>query len=350
MKSYLLRGAFANQYELQNYEPIAKEFNLTVVTSREPLTPINIPTLKLSSPHDMPEIPFKNAILNRLMTDSHWLVDLESHIEGADLVHAAETYYAYTHQAVEMKKNGLIKALISTCWETIPHNNEGVGSRSSWKSDARRYIDHFVTPTLRAKHALIKEGVEENKISVIKMGVDIERFHPVKVKEKVNRVLFVGRFAQDKGIDRLIEVAKQFPHIHFRFVGSGHIIPYGLNTSVARSPYSKIHIEYKNADILVMPSVSSDTWEEQYGMVLAEAMASGLPIIASSSGSIPEVLDGSAVVTEVGVDSLSYSLSDLINNYDMRIKLSQSARNRAEIHFNRINSASEIRDLYNRIL
>lgn len=349
MKTFLIRGSFANQFELQNYEPISKDFNITVVTSNDPITPINMPTLKLSSPHDMPSIPFKNAFLNRLMTDPHWLIDLESHIEGADIVHVAETYYGYTHQAVEMRRDGQIKRLVSTCWETIPHNNESLGSKGRWKQEARDTIDLFFTPTVRAKHALIQEGVREDKIAVVRVGVDTKRFTKIDINEKVNNILFVGRFVDEKGVEDALHLAKRFRNIHFRFVGSGPILPYGLNTSVSRSPYEHIHKEYQDADILIMPSRSTDTWEEQYGMVLVEAMSSGLPILAADTGSISEVL-GNAGILASNTESMEYELSELISNPQKRFDLSQIARNRAEAEFDRVKISEQIKTLYNSLL
>ena len=49
---------------------------------------------------------------------------------------------------------------------------------------------------------------------------------------------------------------------------------------------------YAHASCLVLASLPVRFWEEQFGMVLAEAMAAGLPVIASTSGAIPEVLGG----------------------------------------------------------
>jgi glycosyltransferase involved in cell wall biosynthesis len=50
---------------------------------------------------------------------------------------------------------------------------------------------------------------------------------------------------------------------------------------------------YASASCMVLASLSTWSWEEQFGMVLAEALAAGLPIVASSSGAIPEVLGDS---------------------------------------------------------
>ena len=50
---------------------------------------------------------------------------------------------------------------------------------------------------------------------------------------------------------------------------------------------------FAEASRVVLASLPTKTWEEQFGLVLAEALAAGAPVIASSSGAIPEVLHGS---------------------------------------------------------
>jgi hypothetical protein len=65
-----------------------------------------------------------------------WLIGLDDLIHPGDMIHTAETYTPYTHQAVEMRKNGKISKLICTCWETIPHNNEKFATFRKWKLDA----------------------------------------------------------------------------------------------------------------------------------------------------------------------------------------------------------------------
>ena len=57
---------------------------------------------------------------------------------------------------------------------------------------------------------------------------------------------------------------------------------------------------YAGASALVLASLPTKGWEEQFGMVLIEAMAAGTPVVACASGAIPEVLDGAGTLVEPG--------------------------------------------------
>lgn len=361
MTTFLLRGAFANQFELQNYEPLAHDFNLHLIASRYPLTSVNIPTTHLWSPQDLPTFPYKHAILNRLLGDPHWLLGLhdlltQKESNGSNyrtIVHTAETYYAYTHQAVQLRKKGRIKTLISTCWETIPHNNESLARKKAWKVEARRHIDHFITPTNRAEQALIKEGVDAHRISLIRVGVDLNRFKPVKPRKHIKNILFIGRVEEEKGISDLLEMAQRIPKgINLTIIGQGkYRMPSIPNVHRAQLPYSSIHKAYQDADLFILPSRATPTWEEQYGMVLIEAMASGLPIITTKTGAIPEVVGPAAfLVKERSPEELYQALQFLLKNDGKRQELAITARKRAEERFDRTKIAKQLADLYNRLL
>jgi len=65
-------------------------------------------------------------------------------------------------------------------------------------------------------------------------------------------------------------------------------------------PYDQMPSLYAGASALALASLPTRAWEEQFGMVLAEAMASGLPIVACSTGAIPEVLGGQGTLVPAG--------------------------------------------------
>ncbi len=89
-------------------------------------------------------------------------------------------------------------------------------------------------------------------------------------------------------------------------------------------------VDYFNAlDALVLPSESSPTWKEQFGHVLIEAMACGVPVIGSDSGAIPEVIGTAGLVFPEGdSQALRVELQRLVNDPDLRKHLSRRGRER----------------------
>jgi glycosyltransferase involved in cell wall biosynthesis len=359
MRVSIVRGGFANPFELQNFYPLKKDFDIQVIASRKPLSSsIDLTLTKLFSPTDLPNFLYKYPILNRLFVDAHYLFNLEKNIFGSDIIHVAETYYNYTHQAIKAKQKGLVKKIVSTCWEVIPHNNEGIAGRKRFKKLAYKHIDHFITPTKLAKDTLIIEGVPSNKITVISMGINLSKFRSVKKlkNKKWLDILFIGRFVEEKGLRELIAafllLSKEFKSVKLTLIGSGpleSIIPNDPKIIFKSVPYHLIHKEYAKADIFCLPSKKTVYWQEQFGMVLVEAMACGLPIVTTDTGAIKEVVENAGIYAKPTATSLYKNLKKLITNHQLRIKLSKLAITRAKLRYDHRKTASKIARLYKNV-
>ena len=164
-------------------------------------------------------------------------------------------------------------------------------------------------------------------------------------------IMFVGRTIRQKGVKELILAFKQLKNIDkskILIVGSAN---YGAKVKtdfdyeleeISKDIKEKIKFTgyidntelYKIqniSDIAVVPSM----WEELFGLVVPENMASGLPLIVTKSGGIPEIVDNeSAFVVEKNQDlikNLSDKLDLLIENPDLRRKMGEAGRKRAEL-------------------
>jgi len=175
------------------------------------------------------------------------------------------------------------------------------------------HVDRFIaiTDTCAATHKF--EGIPENKISQVYPGIDLAMFRP-RAKEAsrasgVNpdkfNILFVGKLASWKGCHTLIYAAKllaaEIPNIHVTFVGRGaqrdnlikaaHLLGIAERITFADLvAYENIPLFYNAADIFVLPSLPAINLAEQFGYVVAEAMASGIPAVVSRVGGLPEVV------------------------------------------------------------
>lgn len=373
MKVAVVRGKFLNKYEMQFFEPLAARFDITAFGS---LTSYHerfaFPVVKLPSPMDIPDFPYKMPLLNRLFIDAHYLLGLEGKLKGFDLVHTAETYFHYTQQCLNAKKKGYVKKVIATVLENIPFNNEGIWGRRAFKARARRELDHIIALTNKTKTALLLEGADAKKITVISHFIDTKRFYPTKeARERLRhghkklRILFTGRLEWYKGVFDIIEAANKLIHdpalkqylLTFVFAGNGSerrkllelehdygIIRHFVHAS---APYGHMNMLYNTADIFIAPSKPTPTYEEQYCTALLEAQACGLPIVTTQSGGIPENIGDAGILVEPGdVSAIAQALKSYILSLKMRLAYGAAARKRAlTVHDARI-GAKKLAALY----
>ncbi len=394
MKILFIRGAFLNRFEGQNYEPLAKDHQIVGIGS---LTSIHkkfdFPVKLFISPYDI-QTKLTRGLFNRVLGDSHFLWGFEKFVKQGilqsfnimkckyDIGHIAETHYGYDLQAIRLKQGGFIKKVVSTCWETIPFNNETIKKKKRIKEIIKKNTDLFICPTERAKRSLIMEGVSEEKIVIVRVGVDLNSFKILNPKYQIPNksqirnskfktfhILFVGRLVEEKGVMDLYGAFKNVKcqmsnvkvRLKLRMVSEGNlrkkliknIEKDGLESDVLleNRPYKEMPKVYQKADLLIVPSKSTKTWEEQYGMVLVEAMASGLPIVVYRSGAIPEVLGSSGILVNEGdVNGLTKAILTLLDNKDLRIKLGKIGRRRAEKEFDSEKIAKKLGEIYRKLI
>jgi len=155
---------------------------------------------------------------------------------------------------------------------------------------------------------------------------------------------YLGRFIVDKGIAVLIESLRslQGPW-RAMFVGNGPMLSdlrqlssafpgrVALCTDVAHDDV----VRYINAmDILVAPSLTMPNWREQFGRMLVEAFACGIPVVGSDSGEIPFVIgDTGIVVPENNAAELTQAITTLLNDSDARKRFAEAGLERAHREF-----------------
>lgn len=369
MKIAIVRGKFLNKYEMQFFEPLAKRFNMTAFGS---LTSYHdkfaFPVVKLPSPIDVPDFPYKMSILNRMFVDAHYLLGLENKLRGFDLVHTAETYFHYTQQCLNAKRKGYVKKVIATVLETIPFNNEGIWGRKAFKKRARHELDHIIALTKKTKAALILEGADPKKITVISHFIDTKTFYPARKNigsRKKLTILFSGRLEWYKGVFDIVEAANKLIHdpvldgylLTFLFVGSGSqqsklidlVRTHGIERHFVFThvPYSDMNAQYNAADIFIAPSRPTPTYEEQYCTALLEAQACGLPIVTTRTGGIPENIGDAGIMVEPGnISAIAAALKSFILYPKKRQQYGSLARKRAlGVHDARI-GAKKLAALY----
>lgn len=368
IKVGLIRGSYLNNFEGQNYQFNKKKIKLTAISSFYSLdSQFSFPVIRLFSIADLQQIYFLHKpikfISNRILGDSQILFGLENYAKKFDIFHSADPHYYYSYQLAKLRAKKMIKKLIITSWETIPFNNEKTAAKRKIKYFTLSNADLFLCYTQKAKESLVKENVDESKIRVVRLGVDLKKFKPGRKKQnQILKILFVGRLVKEKGVMDLLRAfinlrSEGLKNLKLEFIGKGDlknemekkIKSFGLTNEIKiiNKNYQDMPSVYQKADIFVLPSKKTNTWEEQYGMVLVEAMASGLPIIASKSGVIPEILGNIGLYFQEGnINELTRGLKFLINSPSLQLKLGKMGRERAEKLFDCQKTAREIEKIY----
>jgi glycosyltransferase involved in cell wall biosynthesis len=224
-----------------------------------------------------------------------------------------------------------------------PHTtmNHMVTDAASVKMEAysSRKADRVIVDSMESKRIVMeKYGVDESKIRVIvKEGVNLEEFKQSSCQGNI--VLFVGRLHERKGVDLLLpifkEVIKEKKAI-LRIVGSGEkekalrkqAARLGLSEDVeflGYLPDSEMRKQYSEASIFVLPSRY-----EGFGIVLLEALASGLPIVATQTGISSKVVEEGKNGFLVDHKDMKEAIVKLLNDNDLRKRMGLRSREIAE--------------------
>jgi len=196
--------------------------------------------------------------------------------------------------------------------------------------------DYVTTPSAFARQSLIIAGIPQHKLVEIPFGVDFSRFQAaVHIALRPFRAIFAGQVSIRKGVPYLLEAWRRLDWRDAELWIVGSIAPdfaplrhrWSGIAGVRYIAYSERLAElFQISDLFVFPSI-----EEGSALVTYEAMACGLPIIATpNSGSVArDGLDGFMVPIR-DVDALRDRMQLLKDDARLRLRMGQSARARAE--------------------
>lgn len=153
-----------------------------------------------------------------------------------------------------------------------------------------RYVSLFIAPSQFLKGRIVKAGWPEQRFDVVPNPVDFP--HEATPPTDGEYVAFVGRVALEKGLGLLLDAARM-TGLPVRIAGDARLAgdlerkaPPGVRF-VGLLDRPSLHSFYSNARLVVVPSI----FEESFGLVAAEAMAHGIPVIAARTGALPEIVE-----------------------------------------------------------
>jgi glycosyltransferase involved in cell wall biosynthesis len=394
LKAGIVRGAHLGIWEAQQFEKLP-QFGIK---------PIAIVTEDVL--HDIKKLKFEKrvfkslgqitglkksklrlALLKKTNLDigivDRYIRDFKNAVKDIDVLHSLDPFYIFSYQSVRSGKPTVI-----TMWENIPFLGDytkphpamvyyGRRIAAYFKNYVKQNAAHFVAVSEKARDVLELEGVEPEKISVIPAGIDTTVFKPSEksqdliakynLKNKDAIILFVGRLVWEKGIIDLIlavhNVLKQYD-VTLLIAGKGPLkksilrLAAKLNIKtnlvlLGSVDYFDMPTIYNLADIFCLPSIPIEIWQEQFGYVLIEAMSCGIPVVASNTGAIPEIVmhnKTGILVPPADRFALSEALETLIEDAHKRKTFSANARAHAVKNFDALKIAQKLAGVYKKVV
>ena len=219
------------------------------------------------------------------------------------------------------------------------------------------------------KKRLIEDlGIKEEKIKVIPMPVDIDRFYPKKMDRNID-VLCVGRLIERKGIDILVQAIAKLRSKSINaqtvIIGNGpekeRLLELvrknnleGNVTFVDYVPNDKLIDYYNRSKLFVLPTVTDWKMEtEGLGVVLLEALRCRAAVIGSDTGGIPDIIKDSVtglLVEERDVEGMAEAIKKLLTDENLRENLVENGFEHVGTLFTPEKVAGQFRDVYRCLL
>jgi glycosyltransferase involved in cell wall biosynthesis len=233
---------------------------------------------------------------------------------------------------------------------------------------------HTIALTPRSYGVMVQANyTKPGSISIVPDSVDVGHFRAQATPEKVARfaerfklpedrpiVTYVGRVAREKGWRHLLEMAERLAgrRVHFMVCGDGNecdLLREGIRergladrfTVTGYLPIDDIPLALANSQVLVLPSV-----HEEFGGVLIEAMAMGVPSVAFAVGGVPHVQrDGvtGLLVEPESVLGLCTAVERLLDDPELARHMGQASLAHVEKSFSLAAACRKLNDIYQRV-
>jgi len=298
-------------------------------------------------------------------------------IKKCDLVHAHGHVYMSSYMAGMVAKK-YKKPFIVTQHNTfidyqsllnmVEHLNDLIIGKSVLK-----HANRIITVSKETMKYVLKLGADKSKTSVIYNGVDIDTFRPTNKKEnrkklglpKNRKIIFsVRRLVYKNGLDTLIEsvplVAQNHPDVLFVVAGKGpsrkliedRIKELKIDDNITLAGFvldALLPAYYSAADYFILPSASG----EGLPLVLLEAMACGLPVIATTVGGTPEIIKhmkNGVLVPPRNPEAMAETMSKILSEERLGPTIGEEARRIVEDRFTWEENLRQLQEIYQKFV
>jgi len=229
--------------------------------------------------------------------------------------------------------------------------------------------DKFICVSDFIARQALQHGFPESKIIQHYIGIDVNKYQPRAKEDDQGIILHVARLVEKKGTAVLINAVKQVkvsnPDVKLVILGEGPLLDglkaqvtsLGLDQTVTFTgalPHVDVMAWMRKASMLVLPSITAKTGDaEGLGMVLLEAAVTGVPVIGTQHGGIPEaIIDEQTgfLVKERDDKQLADRISYLSNNENIRFIMGTNAREFVNQKFNLSQQTTKLENIYQKLL
>lgn len=231
---------------------------------------------------------------------------------------------------------------------------------------ALRRVNAAYACSEEARAVLRAKGFDK-PIGIVPFGVNTEAFAPHRAVMPTDGALtigFVGRMLPGKGLGVLAEALPRIANEDWKLlvVGDG---PERKSFEQALAErrlmdraefagavaYERVPDFYRRMDVFVMPTRTTKRISEQFGRVLVEAMSSGVPVVGTTCGAIPEVVENAGLIVPEGDPAaIAEALRTLMRDEPMRERLAKAGRKRVEQNYSWEQVARKTHTLFRQVL
>ncbi|MBW2570590.1 MAG: glycosyltransferase family 4 protein [Deltaproteobacteria bacterium] len=274
-----------------------------------------------------------------------------------DIIHTTPDYAAFFKRG----KIPLVVTFHNLILDSFMERYSSLPQRIHYKTDLRFFTRKalsaatVVTAVSQFTAKLVKKELGyRGNVQVIYNGVDTNTFFTKQKKETVLiKVLFSGNLTRRKGVDLLPLIADKLnANIEILYttgLRTKKKLPAHPNLkNIGAVPYSYMPKIYQDADILLFPTV-----REGFGLAAAEAMACGLPVVASNCSSIPELVNhgkGGFLCPVGDVEAFAEKINLLADSPKLRHEMGEYNRSKVEKMFTLDRMVNEYRELFEEVL
>jgi glycosyltransferase involved in cell wall biosynthesis len=296
-----------------------------------------------------------------------------------DVLHMdEEPYNLATWHALRLGQAVGVRSLFFT-WQNLPRRYPWPFSRFE-KINYHRAA-HAIAGNPSAADVLRAKGYQGRLAVIPQFGVDPDIFSPsddadqgpgslretggnASASDTAFVIGYAGRLVPEKGVHILLRACATLSGINWalHLLGKGpeqaRLMALAAQLGIAERVKFLGHLSstktpefYRTLDVLAVPSLSTPNWVEQFGRVLIEAMACGVPVVGSNSGEIPWVIgDAGLVFPEGDADALCGDLAMLAADPAQRAELVMRGRARVLAHFTQARVAAATAEVYREMM